>query len=221
MDLDLLSKENRNNFINSNKEFIKNILIEMQKDKPKEITDQELSIGIFAFNNACNSYNSKFGNFYSYSKVIIKNHVLKYLWDASDAPKLYFCDDEFQLPIELNETERVVESKIYAKEIEVFKECLVAYNLTYASLIKNCSYNKHIKTDILNIAFLCSKEIFILNLIDEYKCIPIKKVSLLTKYELNFIEKWKNYILALIIIFSNENLLYLRAYLNINVGDNK
>lgn len=221
MDLNILSKENRNNFINSNKEFIKNIITEMQKNKSKEITDEELSIGIFAFNNACNSYNNEFGNFYSYSKVIIKNHVLKYSWDTSNTPKLYFSDDKPEIPIEIDEAEKTAESKIYAKEIEIFKEYLMTYNLTYTNLIKNCSYNKNIKNDILNIAFLCSKEIFILNLIDEYKCIPIEKVSLLTQYKINFIEKWKNYILALIIIFSNKDLLYLRAYLNINVGDNK
>lgn len=221
MDLNILSKENRNNFINSNKEFIKNILIEIHKNKSKEITEEELSIGIFAFNNACNSYDDAFGNFYSYSKVIIKNHVLKYFWDASNTPQLYFYDDKPEIPIEINEAEKAAEDKIYAKEIEIFKEHLIDYNLTYTSLIKNCSYNKNIKNDILNIAFLCSKEIFILNLIDENKCIPIEKVSLLTKYKINFIEKWKNYILALIIIFSNEDLLYLRAYLNINVGDNK
>lgn len=221
MDLNLLSKENRNNFINSNKDFIKNILTEMQKNKSKEITEEELSIGVFAFNNACNSYDNTFGNFYSYSKVIIKNHVLKHFWDTSNTFQLYFYDDKPETSIEISEDEKVAENEIYAKEIEIFKECLLTYNLTYTNLIKNCSYNKNIKNYILNIAFLCSKEIFILNLIDEDKCIPIKKVSLLTKYEINFIEKWKNYILALIIIFSNEDLLYLRAYLNINVGDNK
>lgn len=193
----------------------------MQSNKSKEITDEQLSVGIFALNNACNSYDYAFGNFYSYSKVIIKNHILNYFWASSNTPELYFSDDKSETPIELSESEKVAENKIYAKEVEVFKQCLINYNLTYTHLMKNCSYNKNIKNDILNIAFLCSKEIFILNLIDENKCIPIEKVSLLTKYKVNFIEKWKNYILALIIIFSNENLLYLKAYLNINVGDNK
>lgn len=221
MDLNILSKENRNNFVNSNKEFIKSIIIEMQKNKSKEISEEQLSIGIFAFNNACNSYDNTFGNFYSYSKVIIKNHVLKYFWEVSNTPQLYFSDDKLQTSIEISEAEETAENKIYAKEIEIFKECLNTYNLTYENIIKNCSYNKNIKNDILNIAFLCSKEVFILNLIAENKCIPIEKISLLTKYKVNFIEKWKNYILALIIIFSNEELLYLRAYLNVNVGDNK
>lgn|GEM_PF-3229797 len=221
MDLSILSKENRNNFVNSNKEFIKNIIIEMQKNKAKEINEEELSIGIFAFNNACNSYNDTFGNFYSYSKVIIKNHVLKYFWDISNTPQLYFGDDKPETSIKMNEAEKIAENKVYAKEIEIFKQSLSNYALTYTSIIKNCSYNQNIKNDILNIAFLCSKEVFILNLIAENKCIPIEKISLLTNYKVNFIEKWKNYILALIIIFSNKDLLYLRAYLNINVGDSK
>lgn len=221
MDLSILSKENRNNFINSNKSFIKNIIIEMQKDKSKEISDEDLSIGIFAFNNACNSYVDSLGNFFNYSKVIIKNHVLEYLWKISSTPRLYFSNDTSKVSNEANEIEKKAENKIYAKEVEILNETLKPYNLTYIGIIKNCSYNKKIKDDILNIAFLCSREVFILNLIKENKGIPIKKVSLLTKYKVEFIERWKNYILALIIIFSNTDLLYLRAYLNISIGDKK
>lgn len=221
MDLNVLSKENRNNFINSSKSFIKSVMIEMKKDKSKELSKEDLSIGIFAFNNACNSYVNTMGNFYNYSKVIIKNHFLEYLWKFNNAPQLYFSDDDMQTNNEINESEKIAESETYAKEIEIFNETLKPYNLTYIDLIKNCSYNKNIKNDILNIAFLCSKEIFILNLIEENKCIPIKKVSLITKHKTQFIERWKDYILALTIIFSNKDLLYLRAYLNINVGDSK
>lgn len=223
MDLNLLSKENRNNLINSNKSFIKNVIIEMKKDKSKEISEEDLSIGIFAFNNACNAYIDTMGNFYNYSRAIIRNHFLEYLWESSNTPQfqLYFSDNNIETYIKLNDTEKIAESKIYAKEIELFNETLRSYNLTYLNLLKNCSYNKNIKNDILNIAFLCSKELFILNLIKENKHIPIDKISILTKYKSQFIEKWKDYILGLIIIFSNKDLLYLRTYLNINVGDNK
>lgn len=221
MDLSVLSKENRNSFINSNKSFIKNMIMEMQEDKSQKVSEEDLSIGTFAFNNACNSYVSAMGNFYNYSKVIIKNHFLEYLWKFNDLPQLCFSDDDMQTNNEINETEKIAESKIYAKEIEIFNKTLKPYNLTYLSLIKNCPYSKNIKNNILNIAFLCSKEIFILNLIEEHKCIPIEKISILTKCKTQFVEKWKDYILALIIIFSNKDLLYLRAYLNINVGDSK
>ncbi|MFL0251980.1 hypothetical protein ACJDT4_16290 [Clostridium neuense] len=221
MDLSILSKENRNNFINSNKSFIKKIITEMQKDKSKEISEEDLSIGIFAFNNACNSYVDSMGNFFNYSKVIIKNHVLEYLWKISNTPRLYFSNDTPEAFTEVTEVEKKAENKIYAKEVLILNKILKPYNLTYISIIKNCSYNKKIKDDILNIAFLCSREVFILNLMEEEKDIPIQKVALLTKYKVEFIERWKNYILALIIIFSNKDLLYLKAYLNINIGDKK
>lgn len=219
MDLNTLSKENRNNFINSNKTFIKNTIIEMQKDKSKEISEEDLSIGIFAFNNACNSYVASMGSFYDYSKAVIKNHILEYLWEFSNTPRLYFSNDKLEIPHEINEAEKLAKNKIYAKEIGILNELLKPYNLAYIDIIKSCSYNKNIKDDILNIAFLCSKEIFILNLMEENKDIPIEKIALLTKYKVEFIERWKNYILALIIIFSNNNLLYLKSYLNISIGD--
>lgn len=226
MDFYTLSKKNRSEFIKSNKNFIYNTVLEMVNKNLDWKKSEELNIGIFAFNYACNSYFNELenGNLFNYARVLIHSYLLDYFTKASYTPTLRFnnsLNTYNDKNIQMTAAEKEAEAKIYQNEIIALNEFLFNFNLNYSNLAKNCPHNNTIKNKLLNIAFLCSNELFILNLIEEKKMLPAKKISLFTKCDINLIERWQNYLLILIIIFSDKNLIYLKSYLNICVGDTK
>lgn len=226
MDLDIISKKNRSEFLKSNKEFIYNTVYEVVNKKLDWKKSEELNIGVFAFNYACNTYSNGLENtnFFSYARAIIKINLLDYFSKSTNIPPLYFdnkTNSGTNTDLGITADEKIAESKIYQNEVVRLNDFLFHFKLSYSALVKNCPSNKTIKNKLLNIAFLCSNEIFILNLIEEQKILPVKKISLFTKCKLSLIERWQKYLLILIIIFSDKNFIYLKSYLNICAGDAK
>lgn len=220
MNFDILSKKNRTDFIKVNQKFIINSISEITHANSKRIKEDELNIAMFAFNYACNSYinEDENGNFYNYAKMLIRNNILSYFSKLEIVPSISFSNNILRSPLTLTEIEKAAEEKIYQKELSILNDLLNYYNLNYIILSKSCPLTKKAKEKALNIAFLCSTQTFLLNLIYEKKYIPLKEISIFTRYDIKFIRRWQNYILMLIIILSNENLPYTRSYLNICVG---
>ena len=86
-------------------------------------------------------------------------------------------------------------------------------------LVESSPSHKDTKDKLLNLAFICSKERSIVDYIYNNKMLPVKQICLFTGENRKFIEKWRRYIITLILIFSNNEYIYIRSYLNIKVGD--
>jgi RNA polymerase sigma factor len=59
----------------------------------------------------------------------------------------------------------------------------------------------------------------ILNFIKDKKMLPVKEITLFLNVNRKFVEKWRRYLITLILILSNENYPYIKSYLNIKAGD--
>jgi RNA polymerase sigma factor len=220
----LLNLENRNNFIEENKAFIYNVAYNICKRKLSWENDDELSISLIAFNNACDSFNSNKGNFFSYSKVIIKNALIDHFRRMSRTPYVMFDNEEEDMDYidyrsSMDSYELQNENKNRAEEIVMFTKELKEYKLDFSSLVDSSPSHKDTRDSLLNIAFSCVKEETILVHVKQKKQLPIKEIILLTGSNRKLLEKWRKYILILILILSSDEYPYIKSYLNIKVGE--
>lgn len=225
MDLTVLSLENRDKFIEENKAFIYNTAYSVCKRKLSWENDDELSMSLIAFNNACANYNSNKGNFFSYAKVIIKNALIDYFRKMNRTPYVTFDgEDEDMNYIDykssMDSYELQTENKNRAEEIALFSKELKEYKLDFNSLVDASPSHKDTRDSLLNIAFACVREEGILAYLKQKKLLPVKEIMLLTGSNRKLIEKWRKYILILILILSSDEYPYIKSYLNIKAGGN-
>jgi RNA polymerase sigma factor len=216
--------QDRNVFIEENRDFIYKIAYKVCKRRLVWGKDDELSIALIAFNAACDSFNSEKGSFFGYAVVLIKNSLIDYFRKSKNIPFLVFDNEDetfdyIDNSLSLNNYQLEIVNKRRAEEIIQFSRELRAYKLDFTQLID--SSPKHIDTrnSLLNTASLCSKTEFIVNYIREKKQLPVKEIVILTNTNRKFIEKWRRYLVTLILILVSNQYPYIRSYLNIKVGD--
>lgn len=224
MDLMQLSLENRDNFLAQSKTFIYNTTYNICKRKLHFENDDELSVSLIAFNNACNTYNANKGNFYSYAKVIIKNALIDYFRKSTKTPYVVFDENDDTMDFidyknSISQFNIDSENIRRAEEIALFSKELAEYKLDFSSLVKASPSHKDTRNSLLNIAFKCVQEENILGYIKNKKQLPVKEIILLTGSNRKLIEKWRRYILILILILSSDEYPYIKSYLNIKAGD--
>jgi RNA polymerase sigma factor len=156
--------------------------------------------------------------------VIIRNSLIDYFRKSKNTPLLVFGseDDTFDYidnSLSLNNYQLEVVNKRRSEEIIQFSRELKEYKLDFTQLID--SSPKHIDTrnSLLNTATKCSNTEFIVNHIREKKQLPVKEIVILTQANRKFIEKWRRYLITLILILVSNQYPYIRSYLNIKVGD--
>lgn len=225
MNLEHLSLKNRDKFIEENKPFIYNTAYKTCKRKLDWKNDDELSVSLLAFNKACDTYNEDKGNFYSFAKVLIRNSLIDFFRKNKNSPYLIFEDNDdeiqyidFKNSIAMHQIES--ENKNRAEEIALLSVELSLYKLDFNILVKSSPSHKDTRNSLLNIAFLCLKEPGIIDSIRKKRLLPVKEIMLVTGCNRKLIEKWRRYILTLIIILSSDDYPYVKSYLNIEVGDN-
>jgi RNA polymerase sigma factor len=223
-DINVLLPDNRNNFIEANKGFIYSTASNLCKRRLSWENDEDLSVALIAFNTSCDKYDETKGNFYGFSKVIIKNALIDFFRKNKTSPNLIFENNDGNINYideknSLNNYETQIENKFRVDEIILFSEELSKYKIDFNSLIDLSPSHKDTRNNILNVAFLCSKEEYILSYLKTKKRLPIKEIIMLTASNRKLIEKWRIYIISLILILSNPEYVYLRSYLNIKEGE--
>lgn len=101
-----------------------------------------------------------------------------------------------------------------AEEIESLKEEL----LTYKILIKDLAHeypSYSIRNKILNIAYFIIEDVELFDYLSETKKFPINRLLKRTPVEREFLQAWREYIVAYVVIFSNPNYKYLQEYIQV------
>lgn len=213
----------RNKIIEENKEYIYKIACSICKRKLDWNNDDELSIAIIAFNKACDSYNDDRGKFLSYAKVIIKNSLIDYFRRSKSSASLIFEKenkyDYLDNKNSILEFQNIKENNIRKEEILALSKELSKYKISFDELIKSCPSHIDTRNNLLNIAIKCTKDEDVVAYINNKRKIPIKQLAISTGYNRKFFDKWRKYILTLIIIFLSEEYPYIKSYFNIKVGD--
>lgn len=225
--MELISKD-RDKFILEHKNFIYGIAHKVCKKNLDWNNDDELSIALIAFNNACDSYSAEKGNFFGYTSVIIKNALIDFFRKAKNTPYLVFDnvsnevdgEDYIDYKASLNKYEIDLENQKRAEEIALFSKELSKYKLNFMELVQSSPSHIDTRNNLLNVALACSKNEDILEYIKKKKLLPVSQIVLFTNTKKKYIEKWRRYLLTLILILSTKEYPYIKSYLNIKVGEN-
>jgi RNA polymerase sigma factor len=222
--IDALLMENRSDFIEANKGFVYSTTSKLCKRHLSWENDEELSIALIAFNIACDKYDKDKGNFYSFSKVIIKNALIDFFRKNKTSPNLIFQNNDGNVDYideknSINNYEIQIENEFRSDEIKLFSEELLKYKIDFNSLINISPSHKDTRNNLLNVAVLCARQDSILSHLKMKRKLPTKEIIILTATNRKFIEKWRIYIISLILILTNPEYVYLKSYLNVEEGE--
>lgn len=185
--------------------------------------DDELSIGLIAFVEAINSYDSTKGNFLSFSQNVIKRRIIDYYRKEKKHERVIPINEqvneedgeELDLTIgkSLEEYSKEEVSEYRKLELEQLKRELEEWDISFFELV-NIS-PKHNKTRLMYseiIKFILSRHEMVKQ-IKQKKYIPIAEIEKSLKIPRKKIERGRKYIIAVLIILTGDY-EYIRDYVN-------
>lgn len=224
MIIEPLFKDNRNKFLNGNKDFICAVTEKICKKKPDPEKDEIFKIAENAFNDTCDTYEESEGNFFCYAEASMKNAVINYC-RKSRGKYNFFFDTEDNEGSSLQEKYRSDQFQAYAEnsrraeEIKIFRKELSIFDYSVESITDSCPQDADTRNILLNTAMLCSADETIISGMYEKRHLPVKEMIEMTDVNKKLTEKYEGYLILLIILFSSDEYLYIKSYLNIKVEE--
>lgn len=224
MDMSLLKIENRDSFILENKVYIYRICCKTCKRPLNWENDEELSIAMVAFNKACDTYKEENGEFLGYAAVVIKNSLIDYFRKSSKNPYLTYgsADDEKITEITDKKSKEEYfnsnEASFRAEEIVRLTKVLKEFDIDFSKLVDNSPKHQDTRENVLRIVIALGKHENIMENIMKTKKLPIKEIMSKLDLSKKLLDKWRKYILALLIVLYGDY-PYIKSYLNIKAGD--
>ena len=192
--------------------------------------DDTFSIGLFAFYKAVKTYNINKGGFIGYASSVIKNHLIDSLRkDSKEVNVVSFDLENRQDGPDSGEAINLYQSAIdeynSMKEREAIKDEIASlsielekYGVSFSKMEQDSPKHKKVRDEIWRVIDVVSKHEEICRILTEKRYLPIKKICMETKITPKKIGKFRNYILACIII-ANGDYPILHDYLQIKEGE--
>ncbi|HHT45849.1 MAG TPA: sigma-70 family RNA polymerase sigma factor [Firmicutes bacterium] len=212
----------REEFLMSQKEFIRGYASYVCKTRLDWHNDDELSVALIAFNKAVDTYEPAAGKrFTGYAKTLIRNSLVDYFRSRqkSDPTTLSTLDgiedslNRLQMAASLNSYLLELDQQERAYEIECLKELLSRFGLTLPALVKNSPRHRDTRDSLKDIALKTAGESMLVERIYREKRLPLKEIQLLTGAKRKLLEKWRRYLLSLVLIASSEEMEGLAEYI--------
>jgi RNA polymerase sigma factor len=159
----------------------------------------ELSIGLIAFNEAIEKYNSAKGTFLAFSKIVITSRLNTFLASKKEC----FQSESIEALNLVCETPPF-SSDVLSYEIEIWKCELNKFNITFQRLMENKPKHKDTREKAIGISEVSSKNKEIVkNLYSKLK-LPIEMIHRCVGVSRKVIDTSKIFITSVILIFTKE-----------------
>lgn len=219
----LLVFQDRDYLIEENLDFIIHTTEQICKRKISTENDDEFSIALIAFNKACDSYNKEKGDFNAYCKKVIRNALIDYFRKNSSNPTIY-DEDSFNIidfKLSMDDYSRREDNLSKQDIIQNFCKEISVYNISLNDLVKNSPKHKDTRNNLISLCLKLINNHDFMTYLKTKKCLNINFICESFNVKRKLIEKWRKYLIAIIIVLSSPNFRYLREYLNLEmVGDN-
>lgn len=213
--------EMRNEVIKKYTPFIIKVISEVSNRYIDIKTDDDYSIGLMAFNEAIDSYDSSKGvSFLTFAKTVIhrrlidnfrrssKRHAevsMEAVEDAAGPLELRVSVDRFKQREE--QQERMAEITEYSRR-------LIEFGISFDNLVKVCPRKKDARERSFEIARLIAANRELCDHLINFKQLPIKELEQKTDLSRKTIERNRKYIIAVaLILIGDYN--YLKGYVQI------
>lgn len=213
----------REQFLRSHMEFIRQCASSVCKRPLDWYNDDELSISFIAFNKALDSFDiASNKSFAAFAKMLIKHSLVDYFRSSSrnglHQTTLYednelFVEKESAAAKAVSYSTYAVEKEDLGYEVEYFKEILESFGLNFEDLTSNSPRHKKTRENLKGIARQTSSQQELVNSIYEKKRLPLQQIQMLTGARKKTLEKWRRYLLSLIIISTSAGLENIAEYI--------
>jgi RNA polymerase sigma factor len=212
------SKDEKNEFIQDYKPFI---AATVEKCVGRYVTygqDDELSIGLIAFEEAINHYDFNKGSFLSFAQNVIKRRIIDYYRKEKRHQNVTYINDFY--PDEEDEdsvydyitTAEQIQNKYYDEEVNnlrrveliQLKEELLKFDLSFNDIAKSSPKHKGTKKAYLDIVKFIIENKEIVDKIKQKKYIPVAEIQMATKLPRKTIERARNYVIAAVLILTGD-----------------
>jgi len=175
-------------------------------------TDDELSIGLIAFNEAIHAYDINKGKFLSFARLVITNRLIDYFRKQSKFKTVSLnadedCDDP---SIDLLDKKAVqqyaFDAEIEDKKFEIieYTKALKEWGISFTDLVKVSPRHENLRNDYIKTANLIAGNPQLLNDIKRSKRLPIKELEKIIGLHRKKIERGRIYIIAMIVAIINN-----------------
>lgn len=207
------NREEAEKLISMFKPFIASVI---QKKVGKYLrygSDDELSIGLMAFNEAINSYDINKGKFLSFARLVIINRLIDYYRKQAKynaLQKVYDTDESDDYTADLIDKESFLryeydnEAEDRKFEIIEYSRVLKEWGISFNELVNVCPKHDNLRRDYKKIAKLIAGNEELLEELKKSKRLPINKIEKLFPLHRKKIERGRIYIIALVIVILNK-----------------
>jgi len=198
----LFAKNNnveKNKLIDEYTPFIKSAIKTISEDNNQDY----LTIGMLAFSDAIDKYNVKKGKFLIYSKIVIKNRIIDEVRRKSKLKETELKDNS------VKEYDDILLLQI---EINEFKQMLNEFDISFEYLLDSNPKHKKTREKCKYIAKVIKENDELYNYFIRTKMLPIKKTLKIVKVSDKVFDRFRKYIIALILI-QDKKFGYLKDYI--------
>lgn len=210
--------EKKNLLIKQFKPFIASVI---QKRLGKFLeygVDDELSVGLTAFDEAINSYDIKKGKFLSFSRLVITNRIIDYYRKQSrqSHSTSSYNDEEDEITADLIDKKSVelfsLQSEAEDKKFEIiqYSQDLSLWGINFGELARFSPKQGNLRLEYISCAKMIANDKNILNELMRTKRLPIKNITKMMPLHRKKIERGRIYIIALVVaIIKNYSFIEL------------
>lgn len=217
------NKDEVDSFVEEYKPFIASCAQKMSGKYLNYGTDDELSIAMLAFVEAVNSFDKNKGNFFSFSRNVIKKRLIDYYRSEQRRSNvislnIYVEDKDEEFDLSSNEAVRIYAQRNvddYRRlEMEELGKELKSWDITFSDLAKASPRHKKTQRQCSEVVGMILAKPDILRQVLLKKYLPLAQIEKESKLPRKFIERFRKYIIAVIIIATGDY-EYIRDYINI------
>lgn len=185
--------------------------------------DDEFSIGLIAFNEAIQKYNSAKGrSMLSFADVIIKRRVIDYIRTQTKHSNLSFEINEeleedntqsgIEAQVSMGAFQKEKEAEARKNEILQFAHVLRDFDLSFAEIVKQSPKHADARKNAMKVAQAIVREEDLQQFLLEKRKLPIKELEKSAQVSRKTIERNRKYIIAMSLILLGDY-IYLKDYI--------
>ncbi len=221
----------RNELIANYRPFIGTSVSKVCKRYIDQNHDEEFSIGLEAFNEAISHYTrSKGSSFLSFADLVIRRRIIDFIRKSKQKIALVSLDEhtdpesndhnvwDVQAAVEQYQQEK--EADYRREEILHYKDRLSEYGIALEELPDYTPRHTDARINMIKIARMIAEQQDLRETFLTKKKIPVKYLLQYISFSRKTIERNRNYIVAITLIFI-EDYRYLRSYIQVDEADER
>jgi RNA polymerase sigma factor len=175
-------------------------------------TDDELSIGLIAFNEAIHAYDKNKGKFLSFARLVITNRLIDYFRKQSKFKTISLnIDEDCDGPSIDILDKKAVQQYAFDDEIEdrkfeiiEYTKALKEWGISFTDLVKVSPRQESLRNDYIKTAKLIAGNLQLLNDLERSRRLPIKELEKIIGLHRKKIERGRIYIIAMVVAIINK-----------------